>query len=81
MVEARGMTGPAELRPSPQFLRMTLATIVLGAVAFMAVVRVTTPDQSLRYLAPVMVIAALFAAAVEVVVRVEQPRQESSNRM
>jgi len=57
MVEARGMTGPAELRPSPQFLRMTLATIVLGAVAFMAVVRLTTPDQSLRYIAPVMVIA------------------------
>ena len=31
--------------------------------------------------APVMAIAAPFAAAVEVVVRVEQPRQESSRRI
>ncbi len=48
--------GPADLQPSPRFLKVALTTLVLGAMGFMLVVRLSTPDQSARYIAPALVV-------------------------
>jgi hypothetical protein len=51
----------AEWEPSPVFLKYALATLFVGAICFMGVIYVMTPDQTGRYFGPVMgaVIAVL----------------------
>ena len=56
MSDIRIPRGPAKLNPSPRFLGTALVTMVVGALAFMLVVRLTAPDQSMRYIAPAMVV-------------------------
>jgi diguanylate cyclase (GGDEF)-like protein/PAS domain S-box-containing protein len=45
----------AELQPSSRFLQFAVATLLVGAIGFMVVVRLTAPDQPLRYIGPALV--------------------------
>jgi diguanylate cyclase (GGDEF)-like protein/PAS domain S-box-containing protein len=56
MGDALNKNGPAELQPSPVFLRIALATLAIGAIGFMVVVKLTAPDQSARYIGPALVV-------------------------
>ncbi|MBK6648777.1 MAG: PAS domain-containing protein [Betaproteobacteria bacterium] len=44
----------AEWEPSPVFLKYALATLFVGALCFIGVIYVMTPDQTGRYLGPAM---------------------------
>lgn len=46
---------PILWEPSQTFLKYTLAFLLAGAVAFMIVIRIVAPDQTTRYIGPVVV--------------------------
>jgi diguanylate cyclase (GGDEF)-like protein/PAS domain S-box-containing protein len=56
MGDSRFADEVAELQPSPGFLRLALIALLVGAIGFMVVVRLTAPDQSTRYIGPAFVV-------------------------